>query len=121
MKGHNRKFYSASLNHCYQNTKNGYLLFYTVFDCLVFFTIFCTTAARYNVKVYKLCLMPDHIHISVYANSRKELYSFIRDYTKLFSKIQNEYYGRSGALFNSPFGSTPKTDIKKNTNKLDLC
>ena len=113
MKGHNRKFYSASLNHCYQNTKNGYLLFYTVFDCLVFFTIFCTTAARYNVKVYKLCLMPDHIHISVYANSRKELYSFIRDYTKLFSKIQNEYYGRSGALFNSPFGSTPKTDIKK--------
>ncbi len=113
MKGHNRKFYSGSLNHCYQNTRNGYLLFYTVFDCLVFFTVFCSTARRYNVSVLKLCLMPDHIHFVIMAESRKELYSFVRDFTKLFAKLQNEFYGRKGALFNSPFGSAPKKDLKQ--------
>ena len=113
MKGHNRKFFSGSLNHCYQNTKNSFLLFYTPLDCLVFFTIFCITAKRYNVKILKLCLMPDHVHFVVMAESRKVLYSFVRDYTKLFAKTQNEFYGTKGALFNSPFGSAPKKDLKQ--------
>lgn len=113
MKGHNRKFYSGSLNHCYQNTKNGYLLFYSDIDYLVFFTIFCITASRFGVQVMKLCLMPDHVHFTVKASSRKELYSFVRDTTKLFAKLQNEYCGRRGALFNSPFGSAPKNDTKR--------
>jgi len=113
MKGHNRKFYSESLNHCYQNTKNGFLLFYSDIDYLVFFTIFCITARRFDVQVLKLCLMPDHVHFTVKAGSRKELYSFVRDATKLFAKLQNEYLGRRGALFNSPFGSAPKHDTKR--------
>ena len=41
MKNDSRKFKPGVLIHCYQNTFEGYLLFYTISDYLVYFTILC--------------------------------------------------------------------------------
>ena len=74
-----RKFYSGILNHCYQRTVGGIPLFYSVSDFLVYFTIVCTTAPKYDVKILALCLMPDHVHQSIMAATRKELVGFIQE------------------------------------------
>ena len=110
---HNRYCVCGALNHCYQRTKDGIVLFYSVSDFLVFFTLLCTLATRYGVQILALTIMPDHIHESVIAQSRYILWRFMQTLLSKFAKEHNVTCHRNGALFKSPFGSAPKTTDKK--------
>ncbi len=112
MKNFNRRFVSGALNHCYQRTVNGVLLFYNVTDCLVLFTTICTCARRYHVNVLAISFMPDHIHGSYVAGSLQDLSGFVGDYTSKYARAFNEEFHRNGPLFDGPFGSAPKTTAK---------
>lgn len=98
--------------HIYQNTPERFLLFYTVSDFLVFFTIVCTCARKHGVRVLGICPMYDHLHILVLANSRKEVFEFVRDYTRQYSKELNKSIGRTGTVFTPIFGCAVKTGDK---------
>lgn len=112
MKSTERKFVSGIVTHCYQNTIDGGLLFYTTSDYLVFFTVFCTISKRYPVVILKLCLMPDHIHLSVVSDSQKSLSEFVRDYTSIFARSHNGLCERHGNLFTEAYGSALKIGDK---------
>ena len=43
-----RKFYKDIINHCYQRTADNGVLFYTVSDHLVYFTLYCVLAKKYD-------------------------------------------------------------------------
>lgn len=118
MKGYNRKCYAGILNHCYQRPRNGEVLFYSVSDYLVFFTIFCVAARKRGMKVLALSLMPDHVHHSTIADQKKDLSSFVRDYTSEFVREYNVLCRRKGPLFQTPFGSAPKIGDKKARSNL---
>lgn len=113
MKGRNRVFKVGALHHIYQRTVGGYLIFYSVRDFLVFFTIFCTVARKYDIVVLGLCLMYDHIHVLVKAPSRKAMSAFVCEYTSRFSRQRNVRYQRKGQYFRHRFGSAPKVNEKK--------
>ena len=113
MKRRCRVFKAGALNHIYQRTYEGFLIFYSVRDFLVFFTLFCTIARKYNIKVLGLCLMYDHIHVLVVAPSRNNLSSFVQEYTCRFSRQRNTHYHRKGPFFQRRFGSAPKSGEKK--------
>ena len=108
-----RLFSKNVLNHCYQRTADHGVLFYTVRDHLVFFTVFCTMAVRHNVRVLKLVQMPDHTHHSTIAETMKHLSGFQRDYTSVFAKERNRAFGLSGSVFETPFSSAPKRGDKE--------
>ena len=113
MKGRNKVVIKpCSVHHIYQNTRRGHLVFYSVKDCLVFFSIVSILARRYDVQILGVCLMADHIHLLVWVREPHQLISFVRDYTSLFSKVFNDYYGRKGPLFN-PYGCAPKIGHKR--------
>ena len=57
-----RKVIEGELHHIYQKTRGGVLLFYSLRDYLVYFTIYCTLADKMDVTVLALCPMPDHLH-----------------------------------------------------------
>ena len=90
-------FGTGAVQHVYQNTHNGFLIFYSVRDCLVFFTVFMTVARLYHVRILGLCLMPDHIHVLLIAQSRKELGRFVHHYTRWYARLWNERHGQSSA------------------------
>ena len=113
MKTFKRRFFSGALNHCYQNTVNGFLLFYNVTDYLVYFTIFCTCAVKHDVHVLSMCQMPDHTHSGVQCVEKEQLSLFYQDVTSLYSRSDAIQCNREGSLFNRPFGSAPKKDRKK--------
>ena len=75
--------------HIYQNTPEGSLLFYTVADFLVYFTVFCVSARKHGITVLGTCPMFDHLHDLLEADSRKEV-----------SRTINH----SGMVFNPGFG-----------------
>ena len=108
----NRKVLSGILNHCYQRTVNGNLLFYTIFYCLVFFTLFCTIIKKYEIRAVALTLMPDHIHDSLIVWRKKDLSSFIQELTCRFAFMNNKECNRKTPLFKHPFGSVPKRGDK---------
>lgn len=113
MRGQNRRFYPDIINHCYQRTINGNLLFYNVYDYLLFFTIFCIQAPKYGIRVYKLCQMPDHIHNSSSAKRKRDLSAFTQVYTAIYAREHNTVCHEKGSVFQSPFGSAPKYGDKK--------
>lgn len=116
-KSRKRSFQKNVLNHCYQRTADGGVIFYCQLDYLVWFTIVCKWARRHKVRILAMCPMPDHTHFSIEASSINELSAFMRDYSSEFALEQNMVCHRKGPLFESPFGSAPKyIDKKVKTN-----
>ena len=107
-----RIFYPGIITHCYQMTLDGALLFYTASDCLVFFSILCLMAVKHRIRIYKLCLMADHYHIILTAESQHDLSAFIQAFTSRFVFEQNKETRRTGSLFLGPFGAAVKRKEK---------
>ncbi|MBR1538970.1 MAG: transposase [Bacteroidales bacterium] len=105
-------FKQGAIQHIYQNTVGGVLIFYSGWDALVFFTTFSTAARRYDVRILGLCLMVDHIHVLVDARSKKELDAFVCLYTSWFVRQYNVWYGLKGSLFNRKYGLASKVSDK---------
>lgn len=113
MRRKNRVFKLGALHHIYQRTTGGYLIFYSGRVFLVFFTLFCTLARKYQITVYGLCLMYDHIHVLLKARNREDMSAFVQEYTCRFSRMRNQRYKRKGDFFRHRYGSAPKADDKK--------
>ncbi len=108
-----RKFYRDIINHCYQRTADGGVLFYTTSDHLVYFTMYCIVAKKYGIKVFSLCQMPDHVHDAVASRSQRDLVEFKRELNSRFAREYNKHCGTQGQVFEMPFGSAPKYGDKK--------
>lgn len=113
MNNEKRLFIPGVLNHCYQNTPNGALIFYSVRDYLVLLSIIYIASKRYDVVLLAVCFMPDHLHSSSVAESLEEFSGFYGFVTSTFAREMNKEYGFRGPVFNAPFGSVPKIGDKK--------
>lgn len=108
-----RRFIDGECNHIYQRTVKGFNIFYDLEDYLVFYMILSTSARKFNVRILKICLMVDHIHILLEAESCKEMAEFVRYYSSVFVREFNDSIGREGQLMYKSFGSAPKKGDKK--------
>ena len=103
--------------HCYQRPKDRGVIFYTVSDHLLYFTIFCTVVKKYKVTALKLVQMPDHLHHSMIENAPGQLGLCLDHITSLFVREYNMVHGRKGPMFDTPFGrASKKTDKAIRTN-----
>lgn len=118
MKSQKRPFQKGIINHCYQRSKDGGLIFYSYSDYLVWFTIVCSVARRYNVTILAMCPMPDHVHLSVAASSGKDLSAFMRDCSSLYALRFNHACKTKGPVFEARFGSAPKYGTKNGRTNL---
>lgn len=113
MKNGNRRFSSEGVIHVYQRAIHGYNIFYTIYDRLVFYTIFSVFLKRFGVSALALCLMIDHFHMLLICSSKLQLSKFVASVTSLYARLFNERIGRKGQLFDKSFGSAPKCSSKQ--------
>ena len=113
MESRKRRIVRNILHHCYQRTADGVVIFYCISDYLVFFTIFCTVARKYQVRILAMSLMVDHIHLSVIEERKGDLSAFIQEYSSRFSRVHNQVCQRKGKLFEHRYGCAPKFGDKK--------
>ncbi len=118
MKRRKRFFLKGIVNHVYQRAVDGFLLFYSVSDYLIYFTRMCVLAVKYRIRILAVSIMPDHVHLSLIAESMSDFSSFMRELTASFSTENNKVCHRSGQLFESPFGSAVKKGDKKARSNL---
>ena len=107
-----RRFVQGEANHIYQRTVSGFNIFYEIEDYLVYYTIFSVMAIKYDVMVYGLCLMIDHVHSLCTFGSKSSFSGFMSNVTSLFVREYNGEHRRCGHLFCENFGSAPKPGMK---------
>lgn len=105
-------FSAGAVQHIYQKTESGYLIFYSVRDYLVFYTIFSCVARMHTVRILGLCQMVDHIHVLVQTENLESLRRFVHHYTTWFSHTYNKQHHLSGPLFSQSFGFAAKVSSK---------
>lgn len=88
------------------------VMFYSLRDYLVFFTIFCTLAEKMDVTVLALCPMPDHLHNACKFVSWQQMVKFVQQYSRIFAREWNKSRKRKGSLLREKFGSAPKIGNK---------
>ncbi len=103
-----RKFYRNGFQHIFQISVDRGLIFYTDEDCIVFFTILCSMAVKYRVRIVAVCIMKNHFHILVQFVLKDNMESFLNALCSVFARKYNFRYNRKGKLFRKPYGNAPK-------------
>ena len=94
------------------------VLFYSVKDILVFYTILYTLKKKYRLKIPGLVCMYNHYHMNIQADSQRTVSDFICEFESTYSREFNRELGISGALFGHAYGLANKIGDKK---KRDAC
>ena len=108
MRGHLRKLPPEIFQHIYQRAIKMFIIFYSMEDRLVYYTIFSVMARNYKITVLALALMFDHVHYLIKAAGRRVYAKFIGTTTSTFVKAFNRDSGRKGPLFRKAYGNAPK-------------
>lgn len=117
MKGRKIVFSPNAIQHIYRRAFDKGVIFYTLEDRIVFYTIIAVYARKYGITVYAASLMYTHIHLSISAESERVVEKFLQDSGSVFARVYNRKYGRCGELFDKPFGHSQKRgDKEKRTN-----
>lgn len=108
-----RKFTSRGYIHIFQITVDGGICFYTAADCLVWFTLFCVLAKKYDVYVIAVCIMLNHFHVEAHFPSMEAMSAMMQELDARFTRQYNQKYGLKGRLFKGRYGSAPKYKEQK--------
>lgn len=109
---------SGATQHIYQRAKDQGIIFYSVEDRLVYYTIASVKAKRYNVVVSSAAIMFTHIHQGVQAGSIKVLRKYLHDTNTTFARLYNHHYAREGRLFERFPGHSQKNTSKDQRSNL---
>lgn len=113
-----RGFSSQATHHIYQRCASHGVLFYTVEDRLVYYTLAACKAKKHGIIVSAAALMYTHIHQSVHAPSLNALRAYLHDTGSSFSRLYNHHYGRHGRLFEKDPGRSQKYSSKDKRSNL---
>lgn len=112
MRGHKRKFNPNVFAHIFQHALKYRVVFFSMEDRLVFYTIFSVMAWRYGIVVLALAIMYNHFHCLIQAVSSKVMALFIGTVTSVYASAFNRDIGRRGPLFEKAYGHSLKWDAK---------
>lgn len=107
-----------AFQHIYQRASDHGVIFYTIEDRLVYYTLAAVNAKSHNVKIVAASIMYTHIHQAVQASSLADVRAYLRDTDSSFSRLYNFHYSRSGRLFEKPPGMSQKVSLKQKRSLL---
>ncbi len=108
-----RKFSRSGYIHIYHITVDRGVCFYSVADCLVWFTMLCILAIKYDVQIIAVCIMLNHFHIEARFSTLRKMSLMMQELDSWFTRVYNKQYGRKGPLFDGKYGSAVKLKEQK--------
>ena len=106
-------FSPVALQHIYHRAKDKGVIFYTLEDRLVYYTLAATKTKASGAVIYAASFMFTHIHMGGTFPSLEEMSCCLRDIDTSFARMYNLRYGRKGRLFEKEPGSSQKTYPKQ--------
>ncbi len=92
-------FHAFTPIHSYQISENKSPVFYEDYQMLCHFTIMCQAARRYNITLYAVSYMINHLHKFEMARSRNSFTGFMRFTNSLFTRQYNMWANHRGNIF----------------------
>ena len=74
------KYDSRGIAHIYQRGINMSVIFYSIKDILVFYTVLYTKKNKYDITVLGVVCMYNHYHLTLTAGSHDDVADFQRDF-----------------------------------------
>jgi len=115
MKGNlklSHRYSPSSVLHIYQRAIDQGVIFYTLEDRLVYYSVAASKAKKHNVKISAAAIMYTHTHQSVQAESINVVLDYLHSVDTSFAKMYNNHYHRKGRLFEKYPGISQKTTSK---------
>lgn len=106
------KFNPDAMQHIYNRSADCGVIFYSVEDRLVYYTIAATTAKKYGIVVCAASIMFTHIHQSCRAQTYELLSKYLQDLDSIFARAYNYEHGLEGQLFRKHPGKSQKQSWK---------
>ena len=107
------KYDCRGIAHIYQRGFNMSVIFYSVKDILVFYTLLYELKKKYKITVLGVVFMYNHYHLLIKAKSQKVISCFMRDLETTYSKEFNKDAGTKGSVFEPRYGLSNKKWDKK--------
>lgn len=112
MRGKPKPFYPGVVQHIYQRAIDKGVIFYTIEDRIVYYTLAAVNSRKMGVKVLAFSIMFTHTHQSAIARRLEHLRAYLHDVDTSFSRSYNFRYSRHGRLFEKPPGRSQKRSSK---------
>ena len=107
------KYDPRGIAHIYQRGYRMSVIFYSVKDILVFYTLLYVMKERHHVKVIGLVLMFNHYHMLLQADSQSTISAFMREFETAYSKAFCKDGGIAGPVSEPGYGLSNKIGDKK--------
>ncbi len=107
-----RRFVDGAPYHICSKGINGFCIFYSFKDILVYITMYYVYAKVEGIVTDAFCVMINHTHSLVKVSKVDKLSAFVRNLESAFALEYNQYHKRTGQLFKRRFGGAPKPVIK---------
>ena len=98
--------------HIYQHSIDWGIIFYDDVYIIAHFLKLCCLAEKYQIKVFGMCYMLNHIHYLVASQTIENLRLFMQTLTSSFALEYNKHTEHRGSVFPSPFGYAVKNKSK---------
>ena len=109
-----RIFYNnRGVAHIYQRGYNMSVLFYSVKDILVFYTLLYKFSKKHGIRILGVVCMYNHYHLLVVARSQENISTFMREFESAFSREFNKSIGLKGRVVIRAYGLSNKMGEKK--------
>lgn len=105
-------FQPEAIQHIYQRAADKGVIFYTIEDRLVYYTLAAVNAKKCKIKVFSASIMFTHLHQGVQAESLEVIRKYLHDTDTAFTRLYNFRYSRKGRLFNKKTGMAQKSSSK---------
>ena len=103
----------GSIAHIYLRAVSGFVVFYSVKDILVFFTLLNVLSETYGIRICVVSIMLNHFHLLIEAENHNAIAKFMKELSRRFTAEFNGRIGRKERLFEGPFGLSVKAKDKK--------
>ena len=107
------KYDSRGIAHIYQRGINMSVIFYSIKDILVFYTVLYTKKNKYDITVLGVVCMYNHYHLTLTAGSHDDVADFQRDFESTYAREFNSEVGIKGRVFEPVYGLSNKIGGKK--------
>ena len=109
-----RIFYNnLGVAHIYQRGLNMSVLFYSVKDVLVFYTLLYKYKNKHGIRVLGVVCMYNHYHVLITARSQGTISRFMCEFESAYSREFNKSVGIKGPLIKRAYGLSNKYEEKK--------
>ena len=113
-----RKYNPKGFAHIYQRGYRMSVLFYSVKDILVFYTILHILKKKYDITIVELVCMYNHYHMLLKSDNQETVSRFMCEFETIYAKEFNKDIGAEGHVFQPNYGLSNKIGDKK---KRDSC